>query len=558
VKIRPNQRLERQPIYSGVSGFLARAVDAVVGAVAPGVAHNMRKARVRSEALLAYEAAKIDRTNPITRVKGADQDIMPDLLNLRSLSRSTVRDDAHADGIVRTFEDNVVGNGIRPQSCVNYEQLGITADQAKEWAKIVEAEWERWCDEEADATEEGSFYDLQKLVVRTRKIDGEVLSHAIIGGDATIRCELIDVDRLESPGFLDTAEIKGGVEVDSKGAPLAYHILDKHPDDTAIKGRGGASQRIDAKLGDLSIVQHVKRRGRPGQTRGVPDFASALLYKKHLHHYLNSELIAARAASNYALFIEQEPDTTDPDIFPVQAEESGQTMEFHEILEAGTIRYLNKGEKPVPFSPNRPGAQFDQFVTRILRAIAAAQGVSYELVAKDFGGMNYSSARAMLLECRRAFDSERGLLIRQFCMPWWRNVILRGVASGRLKAPPKFLDNPRAWLRVRWVAPSYGWVDPTKEIEASSMAVAANLSNPYDEAARSGVEAEANLEARARFLERAAELEIERGLPAGSLSAIVPPPAPAPGDGGGGDPSNPDGQEPAAQGTKRGAAPARR
>lgn len=519
MKVRPGAK--RQLIYHGASGLVARAVDAAVGAFAPGLAHRMRVARVKSSALLAYEAAKVDRLQPAPKSLSADGEILPDLDTLRARARQMVRDDAHAAAIVRTAEDNIVGTGIRPQACVDADEVGLDAASVAEWNRACEREFDRWSSSVADASRNGTFYDLQRLVVRTRKVDGEALCHAIVGGDGLVACELIDVDRLGHPWQNNTDTMRGGVEIGTHGEPVAYHILDGHPDDPGMVRAAHKMRRVLASNGSISIVQHVFRKERPGQTRGVPDFASSMAFKQHLHGYLTSEVIAARAASNYALFIKRQVDATDPDVLPVQPTEAGQTAEYHETIEPGTIQYLNEGEDPVPFSPNRPGAQFDSFVTRMLRAISSSQGMAYELVCKDFGGMNYSSARAMLLEVRRTFDAERALLVHQFCMPWWSNVIRSAIAAGRLPAPQGFADDPDAWLRVRWVAPAYGWVDPTKEIEASQQAVAANLSTPYEEAARGGGEAEANLLARARFLARAAELEREYGLNPGSLTQVA-------------------------------------
>ena len=269
----------------------------------------------------------------------------------------------------------------------------------------------------------------------------------------------------------------------------------------------------------ISIVQHVFKRVRPGQTRGVPIFTPSLLYTRHLHHYLDSELIAARAASNFALFIKRGVSATDTDIFPVQNNEQATGQEFHEELQPGIIEYLNEGEEPFDFTPNRPGTAFDSFVTRILRAISASTGLSYEIVARDFGRMNLSSARAMLIQCRRGFDLMRRRLVRSFCQPWWNNVIRMAVGSGRLRPPKQWLDNPAAFLACRWVSPGYGMVDPKTDAEASTLAVAANLSTPYDEAAKQGMDAEQVLRERARFLKRAREIELEHGLEPGVLTA---------------------------------------
>jgi hypothetical protein len=266
-------------------------------------------------------------------------------------------------------------------------------------------------------------------------------------------------------------------------------------------------------------MQHVYRVNRPGQSRGVPDGASSFQYLEHLHHYLKSEIIGARAASNFAMFIKKSVSATDPDINPVQADgESG--LQYHEKLESGTIAYLNEGEEPVPFNPSRPGAA-DSFVIRMLRAVAAGQGMSYERMTRDYGGMNYSSMRGMLKEEQRGFDRDRNHLNRTFNQPWWRNVIRHGVQIGRIDPPAGYADNPEPWLACEWIPPAYGWVDPVKEIKAAKEAIDANLSTPWHEAGRAGLDPMDVLDKRGQFLARAAAKEIEYGLVPGSLTGGV-------------------------------------
>lgn len=508
----------RRPIYSGVSGRMARLVDTVVGVVMPGIAHRMRQARVRNEALLAYEAARIDRLNPSASSSSADSDVLPDLKRLRDLSRALVRDDAHLASAVAVIVENVVGEGVRPQSTCTPEATGLSPEACEEWRRACEAEWERWAEHEADATEQGTFYDLQALALRSMIVDGDAIGHLVMGGDNLVRCELIDADRLESPGMVDTDAIRGGVELGPHGEQVAFHILPKHPDDYFLGAAVIANPvRVPAESGDLSVVQHHYRRQRPGQTRGVPLVAACMLVARHLHHYFESELVAARAASNYAMFIKRAISTTDQDVFPVQDSESATGQDYLQELEAGTIEYLNEGEEPVAFNPNRPGTAFAPFVERLLRAIAASMGIAYEVLAKDFGRMNLSSARAVLRECRRGFDMMRRGLVRQFCAPWWANVIRMGIQAGRLTPPGRFLDDPTPFLACRWVEPSYGMVDPVTDVEGSVAAIAANLSTPYDEAARQGLDAEQVLRERARFAVAARRIEEENDLPPGTL-----------------------------------------
>jgi capsid protein len=42
------------------------------------------------------------------------------------------------------------------------------------------------------------------------------------------------------------------------------------------------------------------------------------------------------------------------------------------------------------------------------------------------------------------------------------------------------------WMRVSWVGPGWGWVDPVKEVESSTLAIGGGLSTLADECAAQG------------------------------------------------------------------------
>tara|TARA_R110000796_G_scaffold229663_1_gene347048 strand:+ start:5623 stop:7329 length:1707 start_codon:yes stop_codon:yes gene_type:complete len=507
----------REPIYNGFGGTLAKAVDSFVGLFAPGLAHGMQKRRIQSSALLAFEAAKVDRMMPKESLASADGEVLDSLPTMRARSRRHERDDGHIAGAVSVYVDAVVGDGIKPQCATTTKETGRGETVIRKWREACQNYFEDWSANMADSTREGSFYDLQALVARTRKIDGECFTHSVVG-NGIMAIEVIDSDRVANPNMKkDTPNLRSGVEIDSKGMAVGYHIAEMHPDDADF-GATVPYTRVSPWDGDLSVVQHCKRKGRAGQTRGIPDGASSAQYLEHLHHYLKSEIVGARAAANYAMFIKKSVSATDADIIPVDvSSEGGLDQEYHENLEAGTIAYLNEGEEPFAFNPNRPGAG-DAFVIRILRAVSASHGMSYERMCRNWGGMNYTSMRGQLKEEERGFNRDRGLMNRQFNTPWWRNVIRHGIQTGKLVPPPSYLDNPEPWLKVIWIAPPQGMVDPTKEIAASTAAIEANLSTPWHEAGRSGLDPEEILERKAAFLARAAELEAQYKLAPGSLT----------------------------------------
>jgi lambda family phage portal protein len=168
------------------------------------------------------------------------------------------------------------------------------------------------------------------------------------------------------------------------------------------------------------------------------------------------------------------------------------------------------GESITSFNPQRPSATFEPFVDRILRAISAALGLPYELVAKDFSKTNYSSARAALLEARRYFKVRQEWLAQKLCQPVWEMLLEEAYLRGEIDAG-NFYEKGRpmpAWVRARWIAPGWSWVDPLKEVKASREAIAGNISSLADEVAGQGKDWEEILEQRAREEQKRKELDL--------------------------------------------------
>jgi lambda family phage portal protein len=122
----------------------------------------------------------------------------------------------------------------------------------------------------------------------------------------------------------------------------------------------------------------------------------------------------------------------------------------------------------------------------VLRSIGAALGLPLELVLKDFSRTNYSSARAALLEARRFFRTYQQWLACQFCQPVWEMLLEEAWLRGELPGANLFWQEREEWLRARWIAPGWGWVDPVKEVESSKMAVQTGVSTLADECAGQG------------------------------------------------------------------------
>ena len=507
-------------LYQGVGGAVARAVDAVLSPIAPRLVLSRQRARMQSMAMLAYDMAARKRTRRVQRSGSADGDLLVDLPEMRRNSRSMVRDDSSASAMVRVLEDNIVGTGLRPQMMVDREATGLSDSEADRFNRDAEAYF-AVAAEEVDASENDTFWSMQRQVLRTLVVDGEFLLHRTYIEDSRrlvgTAFECIDVDRLVDPVVSGSIDVRAGVEVGDRQNALAYWITPRHPDETGVlhktpRMRTNVPERWLRYAGGQPSILHGFRRDRPGQTRGVPFFAASFALVEAMNDMLETELQAARAAAKFCAFIKQ---TMDTNAGGIEQDSDGQ---WHERLESATIRYLNAGEELVPYTPNRPGNNFEPFVVRVLRSICASLGLPYEMVAKDFGGMNYSSARVALLEARRGFEALQQLLVEKLCQPVFAATMVDGIVSGKIRMPRGFLQRPSLFLRAYWQPPAWGWVDPTKEIDASRLAIENSLSTPQAEAARQGGDAEANLEQRARFLKRAQQVEKAYGLQPGALT----------------------------------------
>lgn len=512
-------------IYGGLGGVVARGLDAAVGLVFPGWESKRIAARAAVKVMLGFDAAKKERTRrQRPRVESADDDLLPDLPEMRSNSRTMVRDDPNAASMFSTYIENIVGTGMIPQAIVAAgEDTRFTKEQAGAWNKGVEKRFRRWAKREADATAHSSFNALQQQALGNLVRDGEFLCHrgAINkpGRKTRSAIEFIDVDRLVDPRGPLRADTRGGIKVDEWSAPVGYWIAPRHPSESGRPGLTSAQRANEPVLyqkmdGDLPSILHGFRRTRDGQRRGVPLFSSSYGFLEALNDIAASESVASRVAAKICVLITQ----TKPLGMTPPGQSQQDDGQWVQKLESGTMPRLRPGEDVKPFVPQRPGTDWEKFCLPLLRSICSSWGLPYELVARDFASMNYSSARVALMEARRTFELWQQLLIEQFCQPWWEIVITEGVVSGELPLPPLWDSDRDAYFEALWVPPTWGYVDPAVEIEASRSAVEANVSTPQIEAARNGQDVEQVLRSKARFLQLAREIEDEFELEEGELT----------------------------------------
>ena len=401
-----------------------------------------------------------------------------------------------ATSAIKTNRTNVIGCGLQLKSRINRVKLGLTPEQAKEWQRKAEEEFELWAANKrnCDAIGVNNFYTAQQLALASCLVSGDLivlLKHEdpTVLNPYGLRFHMIEADRVSTPAAMtagssffanmtqgETKEgnrIYDGVEVDKNGRIIAYWIRNTYPfQQTADKTEWKRVLANGEETG-LPNVLHVMETERPEQYRGVSYLAQVIEPLLQMRRYTESELTAAVVESFFTAFIKTETDPNEnpynevggDDIEPV----SDDPNEYE--MGPGTINIMKPGEDVVFGDPKRPAGGFDGFVVAICKQIGAALEIPADLLLKAFNA-SYSASRAALLEAWKAFKMRREWFADDFCRPLYEVWMAEAVARGRIIAPGFFSDPAvrAAWLGSEWIGPTQGQLDPVKEITAEQLA----------------------------------------------------------------------------------------
>ncbi len=407
---------------------------------------------------------------------------------LRTKSRDLVRRNAWAQAALDAFVANAVGTGIKPQSLSGDERFKTAA----------QALWRDWT-EEADAAGQTDFYGLQALACRSMLEGGECLirlrpRRAEDGLSVPLQLQLLESEHLPIHLNTDLASgnvVRSGIEFDSLGRRVAYHLYRAHPEDgrlAPMSNQGGMDTvRVDARE-----IAHLYRVLRPGQIRGEPWLSRALVKLNELDQYDDAELVRKKTAAMFAGFVTR-PNPEDNLMGEGQADSAGIALAG---LEPGTLQLLEPGEDIKFSDPADVGGSYAEFLRTQFRAVAAAIGITYEQLTGDLTGVNYSSIRAGLLEFRRRCEMlQHSVLVHQMCRPVWAAWMRQAVLAGALDAPDFMSGDAlrrRQYSQAKWIPQGWQWVDPEKEYKAMLLAIRAGLMSRSEAISAGGYDAEGN------------------------------------------------------------------
>lgn len=463
----------------------------------------------------------------------ADSDLLPEREDLVAASRDHGRNDGWVSGGIQRYVDSVLGAHLRLQSRPDHRALGITVEEAQDLGRQIETAWKRFAHHPgrwADAARQTTLPLLFGRAFRHRIVDGEALAVMLWRPDRVrpgraryATCvQLLDPDRLSNPGEgPDTDTLRAGVEIDEEGAAVAYHIRRAHPGDAVFSGVALNAWQWDRVERETDwgrpVVIHDFAVERAGQHRGKPPLAPVVSQLRmvtrasdlELQTFVRDALLGAFITSPY------DPELVETRIGEGMTQYQGERLDYHSRnpvrLNGFKVPVLFPGERPELLAPTRPSSGFPSFLQAFLRHIASAMGLSYEQLSQDWSGVNYSSARAALLEVWRGFAARREEFTQGVIVPVYFSWLEEAMDIGDV-VPPRgcasLHEEPTAWLSAKWTGPGRGWVDPQKEAAAAILRLQAGLSTLEQECADQGLDYEEVLHQRRRELDLMEQLRL--------------------------------------------------
>lgn len=434
----------------------------------------------------ATHTRNLKQWHPSTR--GPDQEILTDLQTLRVRSRDLFKNNTIGRGAIRTLCTNVIGTGLKLNSNIDREFLGLTDEQADKWENEVERRFSYWADtNEADAARKLNFAELQELAYLTKLQSGD--SFAVLpliprtNSLFLLRVKLIEADRVQNPfGSFSQDRMRAGIKINENDEPISYFIRT-------------SSERSDIRhievpaFGEQSgrpNVIHLYKQERPGQSRGVPLLSPVIEAIKQLGRYKDSELAATVVASFFTVFIKSNnPNALDDPQrhLRIQNEEfEDEEDKLDYTLSPGAVYQLRDGEEIDLANPMRPNPNYKDFIDAGLQDIAMALEIPKEILAKQFMA-SFSASRAARLEFWKFVIKERSWFSKKFCQviycEWLMDEILRGniIAPGFIES----IEKRFAWSSAEWIGDGMGQINEVVSVKAATERINAGLTTRQTE-----------------------------------------------------------------------------
>lgn len=400
---------------------------------------------------------------------------------LRRRARQLARDNSFAKRGVGALRNDLVGRGIQPRPLgLSQEDKRLVLDVYRSWALTIE------CDQEG----ESHLPALQRAAIVGMIEGGESLVRRIIDTDSSnpvpLRLQVLEPEHLDHDKDEELANgnrVIQGVEVDSNGRRVGYHLFKEHPGDTGIRSSSSFRFLLETTVVPREDMIHLYRTDRAGQVRGVPWLAPCMIRLRDFDELLDARMVREKIAAMFGGFIRNNEmaDLSEP------AEGSTEEDDRIQTLEPGTWPVL-KGGTEIDFA-NPPVVEGWREASQVtLQEIASGLDVTYEALTSDLSNVNFSSGRMGAEEMRQSVeDIQEHTVVPRLLTRIWDWFLEVAVLAKAL--PPRLRKVP-----VIWSFPAPTIVDPRIETAAMKLRIRNGVTSLAEEIRRRGEDPDKVLE----------------------------------------------------------------
>jgi len=401
-----------------------------------------------------YEGGKRNNSRTLFQaMQNFEQSASPSRDIMRARARYLHENNGIVGGIDHSIIVNSIGNGLKLQSKTGIDNLDYAIE--KHWQEFIKPQ-------NCDITNREHFHDMQKTWIGARMMDGEILIKLVKTNNKLhpLQLQSIESDRFAiNPTTITSPDniFVDGIELGKKGEPKYYYLTEGW---SSIK-------RVPAK----DIIHFYKRDNRPTQYRGISEYKQIIVDLRNFAKYTHLTVEGASARASLAYAVETENITSHQTF-----RDDGNSYDPIEYINDAFVYYLNKGEKMHQLDGSKSTSEFGEFIKSTVRLIAVGRKISYELAFRDYSQVNFSSARASILQDHKKFDEEQILMARYVLNPIFEAWLEANVLAGNLPISPfYFYENRTKFTQPRWIAPKREWVNPLQDIKSIEKELALGL-----------------------------------------------------------------------------------
>lgn len=446
------------------------------------------------------------------------------LQKIRDRSRDSVRNDWTGKSGIQRWKTNLIGTGIIPRA------KRITDLKKKQRYTDL---WENWC-KNSDADGVLNFYGQQTLAVGAWLEAGEVFvrlryRRASSGMQVPLQVQLIEaefvpmLDADNWPGMPAGNRIRSGIELDNSGRRVAYWVYRDHPNDYT-------SQNVDvSKLVRVPASQmlHIFEPERPGQLRGVPEFAAVLARLRNVADFDDAVLERQKLANLFMAFIKKNMPTSGDGIDPM----TGMPIDYNAAgeplaaLAPGMMQELLPGEEMQFANPPEAGTTYAEYMRQQNVGTAAGQGLPYEIMSGDIKEVSDRTLRIIINEFRRYAEQRQWqIVIPMLCQPVREAWVDQAVIVGEIERA-----DINDCKMVEWAPHGWQYIHPVQDAQGKEIEVDAGFRSRSSVISERGDDPEQVDLERAVDKTRADKLGLTPAPPAADPNAPPAKAAPAPG-----------------------------